>query len=156
MIINHGSAVLTECVMKVKKLLVTKKNHRDSSVGRLTKSGETWLKKFPRVEYFNSANIYIVRRSVALLALIKCNIFCTMCSVPDTEQLLPDEAQQVYDSPVRWLEGAVSSPYCQLKSSWTQDHSHHRFVWVGNVRTTYSSKSRIFFGRTMATLMTLS
>lgn len=25
MIINHGSAVLTECVMKVKKLLVTEK-----------------------------------------------------------------------------------------------------------------------------------
>lgn len=156
MIINHGSAVLTECVMKVKKLLVTKKKIT------WTAQWEGWLnqvrhgKKNPRVEYFNSANVYIVTRSVVLLALIKCNIFCTMCCVPDTEQLLPDEAQQVYDSPVRWLEGAVSSPYCQLKFSWTQDHSHHRFVWVGNVRTTYSSKSIMFFGYIMGTLMTLS
>lgn len=117
MIINHVSAVLTERVMKVKKLLVTKKYHRDCSVGRMTKTGETYGKEFLRVVYFNTANAYKVRRSVVLLTLIKHSIFCTMCSAPGIEQLLPDEAQQVYDSPVRWLEGAVSSPYCQLKSS---------------------------------------
>lgn len=86
MIINHGSAVLTECVMKVKKLLVTKKNHRDSSVGRLTKSGETWLKNSPGQSilipliYTQSEGLWFCWLSLNVTFSVQCVAFPTQSS----------------------------------------------------------------------------